>query len=91
MNNLLSYCALVDARIRASDKDLPVWADAVSWLTASKVSSSFSREPLCALWRPVFDDVALRNPHVQFDEIFQFKFLSCSRHLNSEFGKVEKI
>ena len=24
MNNLLSYCRLVDAKIRASDKDLPV-------------------------------------------------------------------
>ena len=24
MNNLLSYCALVDAKIRASDKNLPV-------------------------------------------------------------------
>ena len=24
MNNLLSYCGLIDARIRASDKDLPV-------------------------------------------------------------------
>ena len=24
MNNLLSYCGLVDANIRASDKDLPV-------------------------------------------------------------------
>ena len=24
MNNLLSYCGLVDARINASDKDLPV-------------------------------------------------------------------
>ena len=24
MNNLLSYCELVDAKIRASDKDLPV-------------------------------------------------------------------
>ena len=24
MNNLLSFCALVNARIRASDKDLPV-------------------------------------------------------------------
>ena len=24
MNNLSSYCGLVDARIRASDKDLPV-------------------------------------------------------------------
>ena len=25
MNNLLSYCGLVDVRISASDKDLPVW------------------------------------------------------------------
>ena len=24
MNNLLSYCGLVDSKIRASDKDLPV-------------------------------------------------------------------
>ena len=24
MNNLFSYCGLVDAKIRASDKDLPV-------------------------------------------------------------------
>ena len=24
MNNILSYCGLVDAKIRASDKDLPV-------------------------------------------------------------------
>ena len=24
MNNMLSYCGLVDAKIRASDKDLPV-------------------------------------------------------------------
>ena len=29
MNNLSSYCGLVDAKIRASDKDLPVWP---SWL-----------------------------------------------------------
>ena len=25
MNNLLSHCGLVDARISASEKDLPVW------------------------------------------------------------------
>ena len=28
MNNLFSYCGLVDAKIRASDKDLPVWCTA---------------------------------------------------------------
>ena len=27
MNNLLSYCGLVDAKIRASDKDLPVLSE----------------------------------------------------------------
>ena len=27
MNNMLSYCGLVDAKIRASDKDFPVIGD----------------------------------------------------------------
>ena len=28
MNNMLSYCGLVDAKIKASDKDLPVqWSE----------------------------------------------------------------
>ena len=30
MNNLLSYCGLVDAKIRASDKDVPVIGAATS-------------------------------------------------------------
>ena len=30
MNNLSSYCGLVDAKIRASDKDLPVFAEVSS-------------------------------------------------------------
>ena len=29
MNNLLSYCGLFDAKIRASDKDLPVHTDKI--------------------------------------------------------------
>ena len=29
MNNLLSYCGLVDARISASEKDLPVHAKVI--------------------------------------------------------------
>ena len=33
MNNLSSYCGLVDAKIRASDKDLPVSKSTIwSWL-----------------------------------------------------------
>ena len=33
MNNLKSYCGLVDAKIRASDKDLPVSTEAVELLS----------------------------------------------------------
>ena len=48
MNNLSSYCGLVDAKIRASDKDLPVQETTVnrflkkkseksSWLSSPKI------------------------------------------------------
>ena len=44
MNNLLSYCGLVDARISASEKDLPVLSSLVSLIqTWWKQSSSFFR------------------------------------------------
>ena len=33
MNNVLSYCGLVDAKIRASDKDLPVQNGVVSMIS----------------------------------------------------------
>jgi hypothetical protein len=33
MNNLLSYCGLFDAKIRASDKDLPVLHAALRLMT----------------------------------------------------------
>ena len=32
MNNLSSYCGLVDAKIRASDKDLPVQFDFLEYI-----------------------------------------------------------
>ena len=35
MNNLSSYCGLVDAKIRASDKDLPVNAPMTAALDSS--------------------------------------------------------
>ena len=38
MNNLSSYCGLVDAKIRASDKDLSVNADCK--ITASEILST---------------------------------------------------
>ena len=44
MNNLLSYCGLVDAKIRASDKDLPVPLSVLSsikeFLGAGKLSEN---------------------------------------------------
>ena len=35
MNNLSSYCGLVDAKIRASDKDLPVKVERLNVLNES--------------------------------------------------------
>ena len=37
MNNLSSYCGLVDAKIRAFDKDLPVHFDTLSPRQENKV------------------------------------------------------
>ena len=34
MNNMLSYCGLVDAKISASDKDLPVLKTSYHWVKA---------------------------------------------------------
>ena len=41
MNNLLSYCGLTDARMRASEKDLPV-----GYLQLAFVSSRWPRLPI---------------------------------------------
>ena len=38
MNNLLSFCGLVDGEIRASDKDLPVTDPKVKCFQAGKLS-----------------------------------------------------
>ena len=49
MNNLLSYCGLVDARISASEKDLPVPLTLLS--------------PCTLLWLPSSSNVFLRKKH----------------------------
>ena len=36
MNNLSSYCGLVNAKIRASDKDLPV-PEHIAWMRIRKI------------------------------------------------------
>ena len=40
MNNLLSYCGLVDLRINASDKDLPVYIIFVFEVSGIKLTKS---------------------------------------------------
>ena len=42
MNNLLSYCGLIDAEIRASGKDLPVPNDILNTLISVRNASSFA-------------------------------------------------
>ena len=42
MNNLLSYCGLVDVRINASDKDLPVYGAELISLSRLKIHSEIT-------------------------------------------------
>jgi hypothetical protein len=51
MKNLLSYCGLVDAKIRASDKDLPVVSNA-DWNRCN------------LLWQKVSGDKSPLSPYV---------------------------
>ena len=54
MNNLSSYCGLVDAKIRASDKDLPVLGEI--WQSLKKLESERTRrkkEPQIPSPRPI--------------------------------------
>ena len=44
MNNLLSYCGLVNARIRASDKDLPVLHTTIHRWKLSENTSGIGKE-----------------------------------------------
>ena len=43
MNNLLSYCGLVDVRINASDKDLPVAYEAYEFKIGKSGPSKLSQ------------------------------------------------
>ncbi len=50
MDNLLSNCGLVDAKIRASDKDLPVIIVRSMKFSIRMMHSSFSRFPHKIYW-----------------------------------------
>ena len=54
MDNLLSYCGLVDAKIRASDKDLPVWHINFFWLIKPSMG---------ILFRNVFERIVTLDVH----------------------------
>ena len=56
MNNLLSYCGLIDAKIRASDKDLPVQKNVrfLHWICL-QVCKSFSEALIVASTNPQYD------------------------------------
>ena len=49
MNNLSSYCGLVDAKIRASDKDLPVLANQSGFLYFKNAKIAFKPSHLLTL------------------------------------------
>ena len=44
MNNLLSYCGLVDSRMRASEKDLPVQDHNSFYYTSLEQGVEFAKE-----------------------------------------------
>ena len=46
MKNLLSYCGLVDARISASEKDLPLRIDLNQYLVSSYIGCDTYHESL---------------------------------------------
>ena len=49
MNNLLSYCGLSDARMRASEKDLPVYRTGVKVFLCLKLQMHFDVTLICGL------------------------------------------
>ena len=44
MNNLLSYCGLIDARISASEKDLPVFLQMDNWIPLINVTHNYETD-----------------------------------------------
>ena len=75
MNNLLSYCGLVDAKIRASDKDLPVQQSVMVILSclAKKNQNLNSRKKSSVYyWKLCFQ---VRNAHKPPFSVINWTFL----------------
>ena len=87
MNNLPSYCGLVDAKIKASDKDLPVIlraiAKAMKWISTLSGDRIFLRcfTSLIRSWTFIIH--RRRFSHVKMDSIFSINF--------REFKKVAEV
>ena len=89
MNNLLSYCGLVDAKIRASDKDLPVWMPG-RIIINNLVQSASTLGSWCEMWY-AFDMafhamVAITiflKLYIHFDLNILWSQLTTHTHINS--------
>ena len=62
MNNLLSYCGLVDARISASEKDLPVSNSKNKY---HRYSQNFAVSTFARVNNGLRSDIVLLSEHVQ--------------------------
>ena len=69
MSNMLSYCGLVDAKIRASDKDLPVDGSK----TNRTNSTNLPRQLLGNSTRPILYTSKFRNDPNQYPNDPRFK------------------
>ena len=79
MNNLLIYCGLVDAKIRATDKDLPV----------KKYQRRLKDFP--KLWKPVIDKTPVEKVKqiaIAVSQFFQVNHLYSNANNNGLRGRV---
>ena len=85
MNNLLSYCGLVDAKIRAPDKDLPVPLSVLSsikeFLGAGKLSENLFVADFSVSSESIGLLVLISLPE-------RFKFLISSREILTKMNSL---
>ena len=65
MNNLMSHCGLVDARIRASNKDLPALEKVQT--TFEKNSKAVFNSPILCLWTQLQSQLACAYLYFSYD------------------------
>ena len=82
MNNLLSYCGLTDARISASEKDLPV-------KRSGQITRSLWLLFYCKIWRTsaIKLGILVCNLRVFFKEMKQ----QCLKYVQCKYQKLTKL